>query len=382
MPIETIQLEDKEVIVVGTAHVSKASVEETRQAIEEYRPDVIAIELCQNRYDVMRNPSTWSEMDIVKVIKEKKALLLFANLLMSSIQKRMGDKFGVRPGEEMRAAIEEADRLGIALAPVDRSVQTTLKRAWHSLSFWGKNKFLFTSLYSFIGMDEVKEEDVEGLKEKDMLTQAVEEIGKQAPTIKHVLIDERDAYMGRKIADIEGKKVLAVVGAGHMKGLLTQIKTPIDDVAPLDLVPVKKSYMGWILTAAIILLLCMGFFRGSPHMGMQMIKWWIICMSTTAGIGAALAFAHPLTIITAVLTAPVTAVNPFVRAGWVAGLAEAYLKKPRVSDFESLPDDIITVKGWWRNPITRILLIVMFVNLATLFGVIVAMPMLTRMVLH
>jgi pheromone shutdown-related protein TraB len=382
MPIETVQLEGKEVIIVGTAHVSKASVEETRQAIEEHRPDVIAIELCQNRYDVMRNPKTWSEMDIVKVIKEKKALLLFANLLMSAIQKRMGDKFGVRPGEEMRAAIEEADRLGIPLAPVDRSVQTTLKRAWHSLSFWGKNKFLFTSLYSFIGMDEVKEEDIEGLKDKDMLTQAVEEIARQAPTIKHALIDERDAYMGRKIADIEGKKVLAVVGAGHMKGLLAQVKNPIDDVEPLDIVPVKKSYLGWILTIAIILLLCAGFFRGSPHMGVQMIKWWIICMSTTAGIGAIAALAHPVTILTAVLTAPVTAVNPFVRAGWVAGLAEAYLKKPRVSDFEKLPEDIITVRGWWRNPITRILLIVMFVNLATLFGVIVAMPMLTKMVLN
>jgi pheromone shutdown-related protein TraB len=265
---------------------------------------------------------------------------------------------------------------------VDRSVQTTLKRAWHSLSFWGKNKFIFTSLYSFIDMEEIKEEDIEGLKEKDMLTQAVEEIARQAPSIKHALIDERDAYMGRKITDIEGKKVLAVVGAGHMKGLISQVRNPIDDVAPLDQVPVKKSYLGWILTAAIILLLCAGFFRGSPHMGMQMIKWWIICMSTTAGIGAIAALAHPVTIITAGLTAPVTAVNPFVRAGWVAGLAEAYVKKPRVSDFESLPDDIITVKGWWRNPITRILLIVMFVNLATLFGVIVAMPMLTKMVLN
>jgi pheromone shutdown-related protein TraB len=383
MPIERVQLDEKEIMIVGTAHISKSSVEETRQAIEEFKPDVVAIELCQNRYDVMRNPRTWQEMDIVKVIKEKKALLLFANLIMSSIQRRMGDKFGVRPGEEMQAAIEEAEKAGIPLAPVDRSVQITLKRAWHSLTLWGKIKLLFSSIFSIIGLEDIKEEDIEDLKKKDMLTQAVEEIARQAPTIKRVLIDERDAYMARKIFDAEGKRVLAVVGAGHMEGLLGQIRNPVADITPLEEVPAKKNGLAkWVLPGAILALLCWGFFHGSPRQGFEMIKWWSLCMSTTAGLGAAAALAHPITILVAILTAPVTAVNPFVRAGWVAGLSEAYIKQPKVSDFESIHEDLVTVRGWWRNPITRILLVVMLVNLSTLFGVIVAMPILTRIVLN
>jgi pheromone shutdown-related protein TraB len=383
MPIERLQLEDKEIMIVGTAHVSKSSVEETRSAIAEFQPDVVAIELCQNRYSVMRNPKTWAEMDIVKVIKEKKALLLFANLIMSAVQKRMGDKFGVRPGEEMRAAIEEADKAGIPLAPVDRSVQITLKRAWNSLSFWEKNKFLFSILFSVLGMDELKEEDIEELKTKDMLTQAVGEIARQAPTIKRVLIDERDAYMARKILDADGRRVLAVVGAGHMEGLLKQIASPIDDVSPLEEVPVKRGVkVSWILLVALLALVSMGFFHGTPKQGFEMLKWWIVCSSTTAGLGALAALAHPVTIIVAIVTAPVTAVNPAVRAGWVAGLCEAYLKKPKVSDFERLPEDIVRVRGWWSNPITRILLVVMLVNLSTLAGVVVAMPILTRIAIH
>jgi pheromone shutdown-related protein TraB len=383
MPIERIHLDDKEIIIVGTAHISKSSVEETRQAIEEFKPDVVAIELCKNRYDVMRNPRSWQEMDIVKVIKEKKSLLLFANLIMSSIQRRMGDKFGVRPGEEMRAAIEEADKAGIPLAPVDRSVQVTLKRAWNSLSFWEKNKFLFSSLYSIIDMEEIKEEDIEGLKSKDMLTQAVEEIAKQAPTIKRVLIDERDAYMARKILDIEGKRVLAVVGAGHMEGLLGQIRNPIGDVAPLEEVPEKGNGLAsWIIPIAVLTLVGAGFFHGSPKQGYEMIKWWIICSSSMAGLGAIVALAHPVTILVAAVSAPITTLNPALAAGWFAGLSEAYIKKPKVSDFESIHDDITRVRGWWTNPITRILLVVVLVNLGASVGVIAAMPILTRIFLH
>jgi pheromone shutdown-related protein TraB len=369
-------------MIVGTAHVSRSSVEETREAIARFKPDVIAVELCQNRYEVMRNPSKWSEMDIVKVIREKKALLLFANLIMSSIQRRMGDKFGVKPGEEMRAAIEEADKAGIALAPVDRSVQTTLKRAWNSLSFWEKNKFLFSSLYSILDMEEIKEEDIENLKEKDMLTQAVEEIARQSPTIKRVLIDERDAYMARRIVDVEGSRVLAVIGAGHMEGLAGQIRNPLQDISVLEEVPEKKGWMGWILPIAVLSLVLGGFFFRSPQQGYEMVKWWIICSATLSGLGAIAALAHPLTILVAAVSAPITTLNPALAAGWFAGLSEAYIKKPKVSDFESIHEDIMKAKGWWTNPITRILLVVVLVNLGASVGAIVAMPILTRIVLN
>lgn len=383
MPLERIQLADKEVIILGTAHVSKSSVEETRSAIEEFKPDEVAVELCRSRFDVMKNPQAWQEMDIVKVIREKKSLLLFANLVMSSIQRRMGEKLDVKPGDEMRAAIEEAESARIDIALIDRPVQITLQRAWKSLGAWEKTKFLFSSLYSILSMEDISEEEIEKLKEKDMLTQAVEEIAKQAPTIKRVLIDERDAYMARKIVDLKGSRVLAVVGAGHMNGIIEQIKNPVEDISVLEEVPEKRfSILGWLLPLTVLFMVIAGFFFGSPHQGYEMIKWWIICSASLAAIGAGAALSHPLTILVAAVSAPITTLNPALAAGWFAGLSEAYIKKPKVADFQNIHDDIATVRGWWKNPITRILLVVMLVNLGSSLGAFLAMPILTRIVLN
>ena len=241
MSIEKIQLPGKEIIIVGTAHVSKTSVEEVRSAIREARPDTVAVELCQARYDVMKNPLAWQNMDIFKVIKEKKAAFLMASLVMSSFQRRIGEKLGVKPGDEMRAAIEEAEALGIEVVLVDRNVQITLARAWRGLSLWKKMKLIYASLLAIFEAEEIDEKDIEKLKEKDVLTTAVEEMAKYAPTIKEVLIDERDAYMARKLSDISTGKVLAVIGAGHMHGLMGQLDHPVEDLARLEEVPPKRA---------------------------------------------------------------------------------------------------------------------------------------------
>lgn len=382
MPIERIQLEDKEVIIVGTAHVSKNSVEEVRASIEEYSPDTVAVELCRSRYDVLKNPKNWQEMDIIKVIKEKKAAFLFANLVMASFQKRVGERFGVRPGEEMHQAIEMAEAKDIPVALVDRNVQVTIQRAWRNLSAWEKIKLTFSSLFSILAVDELEEEEIEKLKEKDMLTAAVEEIAKSAPTIKRVLIDERDAYMAKKLADIESDKVLAVVGAGHMDGLISQLKNPIDDVSPLEEVPIKKKgILKWVIPLVILVLVVTGFFFGGPDQGYEIIKWWLVCNAAFAALGALIAFGHPITILVAALASPITSLNPTLAAGWFAGLSEAYIMKPKVADFEKIQDDIATIKGWWTNPITRILLVVILANLGSSMGAIIAMPILTRIVL-
>ncbi len=361
----------------------KSSVEETHSAIQEFKPDEVAVELCRSRFDVMKNPQAWQEMDIVKVIREKKSLLLFANLVMSSIQRRMGEKLDVKPGDEMRAAIEEAEAAGIEIALIDRPVQITLQRAWKSLGAWEKTKFLFSSLTSILSVEDIGEEEIEKLKEKDMLTQAVEEIAKQAPTIKRVLIDERDAYMARKIADLKGSRVLAVVGAGHMNGIIEQIRHPVEDISVLEEVPEKKfSILGWLLPLTVLFMVIAGFFFGSPKQGYEMIKWWIICSASLAGLGAIAALSHPLTVLVAAVSAPITTLNPALAAGWFAGLSEAYIKKPKVADFQSIHGDIATVRGWWKNPITRILLVVMLVNLGSSLGAFLAMPILTRIVLQ
>ncbi|HPW68339.1 MAG TPA: TraB/GumN family protein [Deltaproteobacteria bacterium] len=382
MPIERIELPDKEVIVVGTAHVSQSSVDEVRAAIREHHPDEVAIELCQSRFDVLMNPGGWQDMDIIRVIKEKRTSFLLANLVMASFQRRIGERFGVKPGDEMRAAIEEAQSAGVPIALVDRPVQLTLQRAWKSLRIWGKIKLLFSSLYSILAVDEIKEEEIERLKDKDALTSTIEEVARQAPTVKLVLIDERDAYMARRIVDLKGRKVLAVVGAGHMNGLIGQMKNPVRDIGALEYVPQgKKGIARWIIPLAILVLIIAGFFFGSPEQGYEMVKWWFLCNAVFAALGTAIALGHPVTVLVATLASPITSLNPTLAAGWFAGLSEAYIKRPKVSDFEAIQDDIVHFTGWWKNPVVRILLVVILANLGSSIGAIVAMPILAKIAL-
>jgi pheromone shutdown-related protein TraB len=382
MSIEKIQLSGKEIIIVGTAHVSKTSVEEVRSAIRETRPDTVAVELCQARYDVMKNPLAWQNMDIFKVIKEKKAAFLMANLVMSSFQRRIGEKLGVKPGDEMRAAIEEAEALGIEVVLVDRSVQITLARAWRGLSLWKKMKLIYASLLAIFEAEEINEKDIEKLKEKDVLTTAVEEMAKYAPTIKEVLIDERDAYMARKLADISTGRVLAVIGAGHMHGLVGQLDHPVEDLARLEEVPPKRaSLIKWIIPLSILAVIVSVFFYGSPKQGYDMIKWWVVSTMVCTALTTILALAHPVTVLIAALVSPITTIVHTVPSGWFAGLSEAYLKKPKVSDFETIHEDILSIGGWWRNPIARILLVFFMANLGSTIGVFIAAPMIAKIAL-
>lgn len=383
MPSERIQLGNKEVIMVGTAHVSKTSIEEVRDTIRDERPVAVAVELCQARYDIMRNPLAWQNMDIFKVVKEKKTAFLMANLVMASFQRRIGERLGVKPGDEMRAAIEEAEANGMEVVLVDRNVQITLARVWRSLGFKEKMKLLYGALLSIFEVEELGEKDIEKLKEKDVLTAAVEEMARYAPTIKEVLIDERDAYMARKIADISlPGRVVGVIGAGHMKGILSQIEHPVEDLSRLEEVPAKKDgVMKWVIPLVILALVMAGFFFGGTEQGVGMIKLWVVTTMACTALATVLALAHPITILVSALVAPMTTLHPALASGWFAGLSEAYLKKPRVSDFQTIHEDILKFSGWYRNPITRILLVVTFANLGSTVGVFIAAPILTRMVL-
>lgn len=381
MPIETTSINEKEVIIVGTAHVSKQSVDEVKDAIAHYRPDVVAVELCQNRYEVMKNPTKWQEMDIFKVIREKKASLLFINLLMSSFQRRIGAKFGIKPGEEMRAAIEAAVAADIPVAVIDRSIQVTLQRTWHKLSSWERITLLFSSLLSIFAAEDLTEQDIEKLKESDILTAALEEVGKKTPIIKQVVLDERDTYMAKKISDLEGKRVLAVVGMGHMPGIMNQLGKDADLAALEYVPPKKKGFWRWVLPAVLVMLVAWGFFMGGAHQGYTMAKWWIICNATFAALGATIALGHPLTILVAAVMSPLKPLHPALASGWFAGLSEAYLKRPKVVDFENISEDIMTIRGFWRNPITRILMVVILTNLGSTAGTLLALPILTKIVI-
>jgi len=381
MPVEEIKIGDKEIILIGTAHVSRQSTEEVRQAIPAYKPDVVAVELCQARFAVLKNPGLWKDTDIIKVIKEKKATLLFANLVMASFQKRIGDKVGIKPGEEIKVAIATAESANIPVALIDRNIRTTLQRLWYKLSLKGRFMLIGSSISS-IFIKDIDEDEIERLKEKDVLTAAVDEIGMKIPAVKEVLLDERDMYMARKIIDLQYKRILAVVGAGHMKGLIEKLRDPAGDISSLEYVPPKKrGIWKWIIPMAIFFLVFLGFFHGGSSQGYEMIKWWLLSNAVFAAIGACIALAHPITILVAALASPITSLNPTLAAGWFAGLSEAYLKRPKVSDFESLSEDISSIKGFWRNSITRILMIVIFANIGSMVGALVAMPILTRIML-
>ncbi|MGK0289988.1 MAG: pheromone shutdown-related protein TraB [bacterium] len=368
-----ISLNGKRIILIGTAHISQASADEVAETIREVQPDTVAIELCATRYESLSQEDRWKNMDIVKVIKEGKAPLLMANLILSSFQKKMGDQMGVRPGAEMIKAIEIAEEINSEISLVDREVSITLKRAWRKLSLWQKVKLMSQLVVGTVDNPEISKEDIEKMKEEDMLTQLIEELSKEMPTIKEVLIDERDQYLATKIAESPGETIVAVVGAGHVPGILKLIDKPAD-LSKIEEIPPKSplgAFLKWAIPLFIVGLIASGFFFIDFESGTEMIKRWFLANAILSAVGAALARGHILTILSAFIAAPFTSLNPMIAAGWVSGITEAWVRKPTVADFESLSTDVTTFRGFWRNEVTRILLVVVFSNLGSTVGTII-----------
>jgi pheromone shutdown-related protein TraB len=378
--VHRLTLDDKEYMILGTAHVSRESAEKVASIIQEERPDTVCVELCQSRYQSIRQKDRWLDMDIVKVIKEKKTFLLLTNLLLASFQKRIAKKLDINPGQEMIQAIKSADETGAKIELVDRDIRVTLSRTWNAMGFFGKLKLIFHLLLSLGQVDDIKEEDIERMKQEDMLESLLAEVGNSLPVLKSILIDERDMYLSQKIRHSPGKKILAVVGAGHVAGIKRNWNKEID-MDELEKVPPQKKTVAalkWALPAAILTLFIYGFSQGGTGAGSDMIFLWIMANGLLAGLGALIALAHPYTILTSMLAAPVTSLNPMIAAGWVSGLVEAFSRKPKVKDLESLHDDILTVKGFWKNNVTRILLVVVFTNFGSMLGTMVAVPLMLK----
>jgi len=378
--IHLLSFEDKEVILLGTAHVSNESAKLVASVIEEEKPDTVCIELCQARYQSIRQKKRWQNMDIIKVIKEKKAFLLLSNLLMASFQKRIAQKLDVKPGAEMIAAIETAEKVGAQVHLADRDIRITLSRTWRVMSLWDKLKILFQVILSAGEIDEISEKDIEKMKQEDMLETLLADVKKALPALRDIVIDERDRYLAHKIRTAPGKRIVAVVGAGHVPGIKKywEVNT---DINALEKIPPNSMFMRifkWILPLSILALFIFGFFSGGSTAGTQMIIWWIAANGLMAGLGATIAFAHPLTILSSILAAPVTSLNPMIAAGWVSGLVEAFSRKPKVKDFENLAEDILSIRGFRQNKVTKILLIVVLTNLGSAIGTFVAIPLMLK----
>jgi len=371
---------DKQVLLIGTAHVSKESVTLVKSVIEQETPDTVAVELCPSRFQTIKQRDQWQEMDIIKVIKEKKAFLLLANFMLASFQKRIAAKLDIKPGAEMVQAIESGEAAGADIHLADRDIRVTLSRTWRTMGLWAKIKLLFQLILSLGEVEDISAEDIENMKKQDVLESLLAEMGQSMPVVKDILIDERDQYLCEKIRSAPGTKIVAVVGAGHVPGIKKYWEQDIR-IDELDRLPPKSALSGslkWLLPGMILALLAAGFYLGGKDAGTGKLTWWVAANGVLAGLGAVIALAHPLTVLSSVLAAPLTSLNPMIAAGWVSGLVEAFTRKPRVRDFEKLPQDILSIKGFWKNKVTKVLLVVVFTNLGSAIGTFVAIPMMLR----
>jgi pheromone shutdown-related protein TraB len=370
----------REIILVGTAHVSRDSAELVERVIDEERPDVVCVELCQARFDALKQKDRWQETDIVKVIRDNRTALLLSQLLMVSFQRRIAEKFNINPGEEMLRAIAKAEATGAKIVLADREIRVTLLRTWRMMRFWTRLKFLSEMILSLFITEDITEEDIEKLKEHDVLDMALKAVGEKLPEVKTTLIDERDQYLAYMISHAGGRKIVAVVGAGHVSGIQQSFGRDIDLEAISRIPPPSlwAKFFGWGFSTGIIALFVAGFFYSGGQASINMILSWSAITATCAAIGAIVLLAHPLTILASALSAPLATLHPLIATGWVAGLVEASFRKPQVKDFLDLKDDIVSLGGFFRNKITRLLILVVFVNLTTSIGTFVAIPVLMK----
>lgn len=367
--IVKLNYKDKEIYLVKTAHVSKNSINDVKECIGEVKPDAICIELDEDRYKKISDPEKWSDTDIVKVIKEKKVGFLLVNLILASFQRRMAINMDSNSGGEMLEGIKQAKELNVPLVLADRPIKTTFSRIWNSLALYEKSKLLVSIIGSIFDDEEISEEDLQALKEADALEAALNEVGKEFPNVKKILVDERDAYLSSKIKNAPGKKIVAIIGAAHAGGIERNLDKDID-IDELNVVKKKKgisSIIKWLIPIAIILIIIYTLWSNRDA-GLSQIKSWILWNGTLSALGTLLAFGHPLSILTAFVMAPITSLNPLLAAGWFAGIVEAMIRKPKVKDFENLGEDTNTLKGFWKNRVTRILLIVVFANVFSSIG--------------
>ncbi len=368
--VTTLQKDDKTYYIVGTAHVSQKSVEEVAEVIDRVKPDTVCVELCQTRYQTLTEDNQWKKLNIKDVILQGKALMLLASLALSSFQRKIGEKLGVKPGAELLEGVNKAKDHGAELVLADRDIQITLKRTWGNLSFW-KKAMVFTGLIeSVFSKEELSEEDLEKMKEKDQLSEMMEEFAKALPEIKKPLIDERDQFLMSKIEEAEGKNIVAVVGAGHVEGMTRHFGVPVDreKISALPKPSVVFKVLKWVIPAIILGLFVYGYFEKRDENFEQMLWAWILPNGILTGLFTLIAGGKPLSVLTGIVAAPITSLNPTIGAGMVVGFVEALLRKPTVEDCENIPEDIKSVKGFYRNNFTRVLLVFLLATLGSALG--------------
>ncbi len=386
-PQRTITINNTEITLLGTAHVSRASADAVEEELNSGRYSAVAIELCPSRYQALVDPDALSRMDLFQVLKEGKIPMVSASLALGAFQQRMADQYGIRPGEEMQRAISKGKEHDLPVLLIDREVGITLKRVYRNVPWWQRFMVFSGLISSVISREEIPEEEIERLKEGDVLESAFTQFAEREKHLYLPLIHERDQYMAarllQEIAADDHQHILAVVGAGHLQGIYEQLEqyagpidaeTMDDQIKALDETPAAGPFwkiFPWLIVAIIITGFVIGFMR-SPELGMTLIWEWVLINGSLSALGALIAGGHPLTVVTAFLAAPLTSLNPTIGAGMVTGAAELFLRKPTVGDFDNLRHDTTHLGGWWKNRVARLFLVFILSSLGSAIGTYVA----------
>ena len=370
--VHTVHLDGREFILVGTAHISQQSADLVREVIESEKPQRVCVELDQQRYKSLAEQRRWEALDLRSIIRQKQLSTLLINLLLASYQKKLGEKLGVAPGVELLEATQVAQDLNIPIELCDRDIRITLRRAWNSMPFGDKMKLLTSGLAGMLEEQEISEEKLSEIRQKDVLSEMIHQLGEAMPVLKRVLIDERDTYLAQKIRASAGEKVVAVVGAGHLSGIIEALQqNRRDDLKPLEVIPPVSSWIKWIGWGipAIILgsIAYIGWSKGGAAAG-DNVLFRVLANGIPSALGAIIALGHPFTILSAFFGAPFTSLTPVIGAGYVSAFVQLYFQPPVVKEFQTVSDDVSSFKKWWRNKLLRILLVFIFTSLGSLIG--------------
>ncbi len=387
--LTVVRTRTKEIHLVGTAHVSEESAREVVTAIDTLQPDAVSIELDKGRYQTLTSGQDWSKLTVGKILKSGKGLFMLANLALSSFQSSIGKDLAP-PGTEMKVAAEEAEKRNIPFFFADREVSITLKRAWGLSSLWNKLKLISLLIGSVFSKEDLSPEEIEALKERGALGGMMDELAKNLPKVKEVLIDERDRYLSHNIYHTPGNKIVAVIGAAHAPGIVEWMekfdqeeeegKTP-DSLESIEVIPPPSKVgkvLKWGIPLGILSIIVYGFVSAGWETGLSSFLAWVIANGVFSGIGAIIALAHPLTILITIVAAPFTSLNPTIGVGIVSGIVEGWLRKPQVEDFENLKKDTQSIRGFYRNRFTHALIVFFLTSLGSAIGTIVALPYLLR----
>ncbi|MCW8893739.1 MAG: TraB/GumN family protein [Deltaproteobacteria bacterium] len=378
-------VDDKEIILVGTAHISQDSVDTVIRTIDEIVPDTVCVELDSQRYQALINKKGWESLNIKELIKKKQIPFLLTNLALSSYQKRMGLHTGVKPGAELAAAAQTAEARGMEVELVDRNIRTTLLRVWRKTGMWNKMKVMASLFGSLFEKQELNEDELAKLRETDTLSSMLDEMGKLLPSVKQILVDERDIYMAYHIRNAPGERVLAVIGAAHLPGIQRLLQG--EEISPatiteISIIPPKTTLskmIPWLIPGIVVVLFIAGFFFGNRDQLANAATAWILANGLFSALGALIALGHPATIVTAFVAAPLTSLNPTIGAGFVTGLVQSFVAPPTVRDMEHVGEDLVTVKGWWQNRLARVLLVFLFSSIGSSIGTFVALGWLKNL---